>query len=100
MTNIKWKKPVLIQAQLDEIMKFIRVSAWSVDSCMSVGEFLDSQAAVGVVEFEFNPGHEVQVEVIGRIIVAGHYIATLIDSFGRQYKYRKSLSGGSWQYMG
>ena len=39
-----------------------------------MGEFLDSanQGMCGSVYMDFNPGHAVQVEVIGRVVVGGY----------------------------
>lgn len=92
-----WRKPNLDTYDIDALSDSIKVKAWSVASAYSIGSFLDqgNQGACGTVYMDpDNEGYRVQVEVIGSIFVAGYYIKTLVDEFGRQYQYKGNV--GDW----
>ena len=92
-----WRKPIIIEYDAIALATEIKAKAWSVESAMSIGSFLDqgNQGASGTVYMEpENMGYTIQVEVIGSIFVAGYYIKTLIDQYGRIYKYKGTP--GNW----
>ena len=94
-----WKKPSITKYDFEKLSKIVKAKAWSTESAMEMGEYLD-EANVGMsgsVYMDFNPGHAIQVEVIGRVIVGGYLIVTLITSAGETYSYTRPESGGTWQ---
>ena len=62
------------------------------------GAFLDSanQGMCGTVYMDFNLGHAVQVEVLGRVFIGGYIIVTFITSYGETYSYSRPEHGGAW----
>lgn len=94
-----WATPTVEKFNAKQLSKIIKAKAWSVSSAMDVGEFLDNAnvGMSGTVYMDFNPGHAIQVEVIGRVIIGGYLIITLITSSGDTYTYNRPESGGVWQ---
>lgn len=93
----KWEKPIVAQMNCEDLQKNIVARAWSVGSAMTVGEFLDSanQGSRGLVELDFNPGHQIQVEVIGVFVIAGFVIKEILTETGLDLKYQQ-LYPGNW----
>lgn len=93
-----WNKPCVIICDFKKLKGFIYANAWSVEEAMQLGEFLDNANAGsrGTVYMDFNPGHEIQVEVLGRIILGGYIIIDFITSTGERYTYKRVESGGAW----
>lgn len=95
----QWKTPKMEKFSTKQLSKIIRAKAWSVSSAMEMGEFLDNanMGMSGTVYMDFNPGHAIQVEVIGRIFIAGYLVVTLLTSEGESYTYRRPENGGIWE---
>ena len=64
-----------------------------------MGSYLDEAnvGMCGTVYMDFNPGHAIQVEVIGRVIIGGYIIVTLVTEYGETYSYQKPEYGGIWE---
>ena len=93
-----WQSPSILKYNAIELSQIIKANAWSVGSAYNMGEFLDNanQGMCGTVYMDFNPGHAVQVEVLGRVIIGGYIIVTLITSYGETYSYSRPEHGGIW----
>lgn len=92
-----WQKPIITVYKLSDVKKKIKAHAWSVGSAMAMGSFLDScnAGSTGTVYMEENPGHMIQVEVIGWTFIG---IYTLVELLNRETGevYRYSNASGSW----
>lgn len=66
-----WMKPQISQFNLTQISQRIKAKAWSVDSGMNYGGFVDSanQGDIGMIPMEGNYGHEVQAECLGWVFL-------------------------------
>ena len=95
----QWKTPKMEKFSTKQLSQIIRAKAWSASPEVQLGMFLD-QANVGMrgmVHADFNPGHAIQVEVIGRVFTAGYLVVTFITSDGNTYTYRRPEGGGFWE---
>ena len=86
-----WSTPSIEYCKAEELKQIIKARAWSVGGVYSVGEFLNTanQGMSGTVYMDGNPGHTVQVTVIGWFIVLGIEVKELMLSTGEIYRYRK-----------
>lgn len=95
----QWKTPKMEKFSTQQLSKIIRAKAWSASPAVQLGMFLD-EANVGMrgsVYVDFNPGHAIQVEVIGRVFTAGYIVVTLLTSEGETFTYRRPENGGIWE---
>lgn len=88
-----WVAPTVTVCKMADLKKVIQARAWSVGQAMEMGEFLDqcNASSVGTVYMAENPGHMIQVEVIGWIFAT---LVTLRSRLGEIFSYQKI--NGSW----
>lgn len=94
----QWKTPKMEKFSTKQLSKIIRAKAWSASPAVQMGEFLDNatMGLRGSVYVDDNYGHVIQVEVIGRVFVAGYLVVTLLTSNDETITYRRPENGGPW----
>ena len=95
-----WKRPTMTCYKLSELARFIKAKAWSVNSAMTVGDFLDqgNQGSVGMVYMDVgdNAGYAVQCEIISVVFAGIYCIKTILTQDGRRYTYRQAQGSHGW----